>query len=63
MLAKRAFPFLLGAMLALPAMAQERAKVGDKMPDATFEFLNGDGRTKLSEFFGQPIVLDNWGTH
>jgi hypothetical protein len=39
------------------AGAQE--KVGD------FDFqnlLNGDGRTSLSEFFGQPVLLDWWGT-
>ena len=52
------------ALLALPMAAQKRANVGDKIPDATFPaFLNGDGRQSLSEFFGQPIVIDRWGTH
>jgi hypothetical protein len=49
---------LLG--LAVPAVAQS---VGEKIADATFpEFLNGDGRQKLSDFYGQPIVIDLWGT-
>jgi hypothetical protein len=54
---------LIGILLAMPATAQSRAKVGDKMPDAKFEFLNGDGRTRLADFFGQPVIIDNWGTH
>jgi hypothetical protein len=52
------------AFLVLPLAAQERAKVGDKMPDFSFsQFLNGDGRQSLSEFYGQPVVIDRWGTH
>ena len=52
------------ALLALPLAAQQRANIGDKIPDVTFPaFLNGDGRQSLSEFFGQPIVIDRWGTH
>ena len=52
------------AVLALPLGAQERASVGQKVPDTTFPaFLNGDGRQKLSEFFGQPVMIDIWGTH
>ncbi|MFT4840726.1 MAG: hypothetical protein ACI8UD_003427 [Planctomycetota bacterium] len=54
---------LLPLMAALPLAAQQRASVGEPVPDVTFpEFLNGDGRQKLSEFFGQPIVIDRWGT-
>jgi len=49
---------LLG--LAAPVVAQS---VGEKIADATFPaFLNGDGRQKLSDFYGQPIVIDLWGT-
>lgn len=57
--------FLFAAVLsALPLCAQERAKVGEKVPDTTFpSFLNGDGRQKLSDFFGQPVMIDIWGTH
>jgi hypothetical protein len=52
------------AVLALPLVAQERAQVGQKVPDTTFPaFLNGDGRQKLSEFFGQPVMIDLWGVH
>ncbi len=55
---------LAAAMVALPLAAQDRAAVGQKMPDTTFPtFLNGDGRQKLSEFFGQPVMIDIWGTH
>lgn len=51
-------------LLALPLAAQQRAAVGDKVPDVTFPaFLNGDGRQSLSEFFGQPVMIDLWGTH
>ena len=55
---------LAALLLALPAAAQQRAAVGDKGPDTTVpSFLNGDGRQKLSEFFGQPVMIDIWGTH
>lgn len=50
-------------MLFVPLAAQERASVGQKVPDVTFpDFLNGDGRQKLSDFRGQPVVIDKWGT-
>ena len=50
------------AMLALPLAAQERVAVGQKMPEVEFPaFLNGDGRQKLSEFAGQPVMIDRWG--
>ncbi|MCA8953381.1 MAG: hypothetical protein KDE27_27965 [Planctomycetes bacterium] len=52
------------AATSLPLVAQQRAAVGEAVPDTTFpEFLNGDGRQKLSEFYGQPVVIDQWGTH
>ncbi|MGK0303757.1 MAG: hypothetical protein ACI89X_004656 [Planctomycetota bacterium] len=50
-------------LVALPLAAQERATVGQQVPDVSFpQFLNGDGRQKLSEFFGQPVIIDRWGT-
>jgi hypothetical protein len=56
--------FLLAALLALPLAAQQTANVGDKVPDMTFpQFLNGDGRQSLAEFYGSPVVIDLWGTH
>lgn len=54
---------LAATVFALPLAAQERAAVGQKVPDTTFPtFLNGDGRQKLSEFFGQPVLIELWGT-
>ena len=51
-------------LLAMPLAAQQRAAVGEKVPEATFPtFLNGDGRQSLSEFFGQPVMIDIWGTN
>lgn len=55
---------LTAALLVLPLAAQQRANVGDKVPDAKFPtFLNGDGRQNLADFYGQPVVIDQWGTH
>lgn len=52
---------LLSLLMALPLAAQA---VGDKVGDCQFPtFLNGDGRQKLSEFYGQPVMIDVWGTH
>ncbi|MEZ5964750.1 MAG: hypothetical protein R3F56_12960 [Planctomycetota bacterium] len=43
---------------------QGPAQVGDKVAEFSFgPMLNGDGRRKLSEFRGQPILIDFWGTH
>ena len=48
--------------MVLPLAAQARAEVGQKIPDVTFPaFLNGDGRQAMSEFFGQPVMIDIWG--
>lgn len=55
---------LAASLFLLPLAAQKRASVGDQVPDATFPtFLNGDGRQTLADFFGQPVVIDRWGTH
>lgn len=59
-------PFLLATLFALSPLlaAPQDPKVGAKVADVTFpQLLNGDGRQKLSEFYGQPIVIDIWGTH
>lgn len=54
----------IAALLALPLAAQQRANVGQPVPDATFPaFLNGDGRQNLADFYGQPVAIDQWGTH
>lgn len=56
---------ILAVLFALPtfATAQQYAGVGQKVPDTTFpSFLNGDGRQKLSDFYGHPVVIDQWGT-
>lgn len=48
---------------ARPRRAGVAQSVGEKIADATFpDFVNGDGRQKLSDFYGQPIVIDLWGT-
>ena len=59
------YGFLISPLvLALSVGAQQRANVGDKVPDVTFpSFLNGDGRQALSESYGQPVMVDIWGTH
>ncbi|GAB4152086.1 MAG: hypothetical protein Fur0037_20870 [Planctomycetota bacterium] len=60
---KNPIALLSFAALCLPLGAQSAA-VGDLVPDFTFpRFLNGDGRQKLSEFFGQPVLIEYWGTH
>lgn len=55
---------LIPALLATqPLSAQTRATIGEQVPEVSFpQFLNGDGRQKLSEFYGQPVILDRWGT-
>lgn len=51
-------------LLALPTLAQKRAAVGDQVPEFSFgQLLNGDGRQNLSDFYGQPVVIDFWGVH
>ena len=58
-----------GLLSAGSATAQNQvpsgpAQVGDKVAEFAFgPMLNGDGRSKLSEFRGQPILIDFWGTH
>ncbi|MEZ6035957.1 MAG: hypothetical protein R3F29_00660 [Planctomycetota bacterium] len=58
-------PALLAAQLAaVPLAAQQRADVGDQMPEVAFpDFINSDGRQKLSDFYGSVVIIDRWGTH
>lgn len=54
---------LVLACAAAPLLGQA-AGVGEAVAEFDFgPMLNGDGRTKLSEFRGQPILIDFWGTH
>ena len=56
------FSTLALTCLLLPLAAQQTAS--PKVADCTFpQFLNGDGRQQLSDFYGQPVVIDRWGTH
>lgn len=57
-------PLVLASALAQGEAGPQEPAVGKKIADSTFPtFLNGDGRQSLSEFFGQPIVIDQWGIH
>ncbi|MCB9879052.1 MAG: hypothetical protein H6835_15765 [Planctomycetes bacterium] len=58
-------PAVLAAQLAtVPLAAQQRANVGDKVPEVQFaSLLNSDGRLKLSDFRGSVVMIDLWGTH
>lgn len=50
------------AVLGLVA-AQDgtKASIGEQVPGFTFrELIGGDGRQKLSEFRGQPVLIVNW---
>ena len=59
----RTQPFLALLALTVSAATQGPA-VGDKVADVTFPTLiNGDGRQSLAEFYGQPVVIDQWGIH
>lgn len=52
----------LGCLLS--PLAAQQATVGAKAADCTFPtFFNGDGRQQLSDFYGQPVVIDQWGTN
>jgi len=47
--------------LALCAGAQ--ARVGEPVPDFRFpDFIQGDGRQSLKEFYGSPVLVEFWGT-
>lgn len=38
-----------------------KAELGEKVADCSFpELVGGDGRRKLSEFFGQPVLVEIW---
>ncbi len=51
-------------LFAAPLFAQKTAAVGEAVPEFAFpKFLNGDGRQSIAEFYGQPVMIDFWGTH
>ncbi len=59
----RILPLLAILALTSTVLSQGPA-VGDKVADVTFPTLiNGDGRQSLAEFYGQPVVIDQWGIH
>ena len=59
----RVFP-LIPLLLSTMAVAQARAKVGEVVPEFELApFQNGDGRQKISEFFGSPVLIEYWGNH
>ena len=50
--------------LGFPASAGDLAGVGDKVPDHAFDLLwNHDGRTRLSDLYGQPVILAGFRRH
>lgn len=52
------------ATFLLSVIAAQAPAVGSKVGEAVFPaFLNGDGRQLLSDFHGQPVVIDQWGIH
>ena len=52
------------ALLSGALAAQQKASVGQPVPDFSFGKLrNGDGREKLSDYRGQVVILEFWGTH
>jgi hypothetical protein len=56
---------LLGALLLAPGMcAQSVAKTGQAIPDYKIHGLIGnDGRTRISELIGQPVIIAGFKTH
>ncbi len=63
---RSALALVAGLLAGIPLAAQApaRAAVGGPVPDFTFPaFQNGDGRQQLSEFRGQPVLIEFWGTH
>jgi hypothetical protein len=53
----------LALLSALPLAAQAPT-TGKQVSEFSFpDFHFGDGRQKLSEFFGQPIMIEEWGVH
>jgi hypothetical protein len=55
---------IAACLLAASSASAQGIAVGEKVAD--FEFrsivLNGDGRTRISEFLGQPVLIEFWGT-
>lgn len=54
--------FLLVAA-GLPAQDDAQVTVGGKLTHVELgPMYNGDGRTNLAEFVGQPVLFEFWGT-
>ncbi|MFG0319087.1 MAG: hypothetical protein ACF8XB_17575 [Planctomycetota bacterium JB042] len=54
---------MIQLLLLLSLAVGTEASLGEPVPDVRFgEMLNGDGRTRLAEFRGQPVVVLQW-TH
>jgi hypothetical protein len=68
---KRAFfvaALALGAMTPLVAAGEDTAPataaVGQLAPEIQVtDWINGDGRTSISDFRGEVVFLEFWGTH
>ncbi len=60
-------PILLTCLFSMfpsPSVAQTSAGIGDPVPDFEFQDLIGhDGRTRLSELLGKPVLIAGWRTH
>lgn len=55
---------LLLVAAGLPAQDGQKVEVGGKLTQVELgPMYNGDGRTKLAEFVGQPVLFEFWGTH
>lgn len=56
---------LVGVALLSSTAAPDRARVGKKVPEHTFEspLDNGVGVTDLQAFRGTPTLFEFWGTH
>ena len=57
-------PSLALLLLSSSLIAQERAAVGDVLPDYEFkQLVQHDGRTRLSELRGQPVIVAGFKQH
>ena len=54
---------LLLVATSLPAQDDAQVVAGGKLTHVELgPMYNGDGRTKLAEFVGQPVLFEFWGT-
>jgi hypothetical protein len=48
---------------AVPALAQDKNLVGEDAPELqTREWINSDGRTQISDFKGEVVLIEAWAT-